>query len=861
MFMKNFKRVFVIISLCFALSLGAITTAFANGNTDAPATDGNETTTPEVTPGDTTEKDSVLADRLAAIEANTPLNQYELPIIQGPLTWEEGKPEVIGWKRSGSNVTTAWGQILTDVGVNDARVEYEENGNAHFVMRYDGNAEREWETKNGSIHTYPYINVNNRVQDNNLVIEFDITSFGEAYPVMSFEHSNVATDAGGKAQPRILDFKADGSISAALVGKNCMSGYELSAEEKARMNAVKLKFGEWTHMSLLYESGTGFITLYVDYEYIARWDTRPAGVSLYELTIFRYGTANPSFISGEVSIDNFIAYEGSYLRTPDLFDKMSEPERFIFYSNYATNTEAPSSDRITAYKHATKLIGEYYDNGEFIPAEDDSLDADALAQLNERLKGAVNGYNSFVTDGYATLYNAYIAGNLAKFGELVNAFLAKHERTLDSLGDRRTALSEIDDFLDACGEDILTAEDSDYLTIKGAYDTIVAQIKNDSSIVDFCAAVDRFYMSTKFGADVMQKHYQNAVDIYADVIDRSVKDADGFEKFAEAVELYEAGAELLAQKIREKNSKTIIDCISFIDEYTTVEQWNENYDYINRYVVIVRAIVNNRNDKDEITYDATVAGISEALAFFETVNDYFYGLLQQEHAEYIAEMLENYLAATGYVEKVGICAHIRAYIESADISLEHELVKPEVLRLYIYESELELYEDDYNEVLTQNTIIFKNTVNLMSTASGYAELLALYSRAQELYFAMNVGDESIAAELLIYDEMTFTLEAMEKASVEFLISVELLRAATTEEEKYAALVDCYISAANADMDYDGVAEAMEYYLAEYAAYNNTALAIASEIGAMNGAAVASVRANCGVDEIIAVIVKKISEEE
>ncbi len=847
--MNNFKRVFVVIALVLALSVGVLTTAFAN----------EEVNEPELEEGGSSasnEKDAILADRLAAIEANTPLKQYDLSVIVGPLTWEDGNPENNGWTKSGTSTRTPWGQILSDVGVNDMCIEHDETGNAYFTMRYNGADEKAWEAANGTtLHTYPIINVDKRIQKNNLVMEFDITCYGDIYPSMGIEHSTVSADAGGRAQPRILEIRNDGSITPSFgINGNSQSGYKISAEEKAKVESIKLGFnGEWTHISLIYESDTCFVTLYVDYEYICRYDTRPKGVSHYDLTVFRTGTDNSTCIQAEASIDNFIAYEGSYLRTVDLFENMTEPDRFIFYGNYSANPDAPNADRIVAYREAQALLDKYYQNGEFIPADVNGMTDEELAEFNEKLEAAVNSYNAFVNDGYAELYNEYITVNLAKFGELVNEFNATQVRTIASISDRTLALNAIDMFLSDCGTDILQSEGSDYIAVKTAYDAIASALNNDIAIVSFCDAVDRFYAASKFGAEVMEKHYNVASEILLTIIDRSVMNLEGFERFKESFALYESGADLLADKIRDKNAKTIVDCISFITDYTNVEMWEENYDYINKYVVIVRKVIKENNFNNE------AEGVAAALEFFYLVDDYFYGLLQQEHATYIRDMLDKYLLATGYVEKVGICAHLRAYIASSDIALDNEIIHPLVLSLGIYESELEQYKDDYNDVLTQNTVIFKNTVNLMSTANGYAELLALYSQAQELYFAMNVGDENIQNELAIFDAMTFQLADMEKASQEFLIAVELLRNATTKEEKYAALVSCYMSASNADMDYDGVSESMELYLAEYAAYNNVASAIISEITAMNDVAIGSVRANCGINEIIAVIIKKITE--
>ncbi|MBR3681269.1 MAG: hypothetical protein IKL79_04620 [Clostridia bacterium] len=870
--MKNFKRLLVVLALVFALSLGVLTTAFANADAQLPEGGDAESGNTEIAPdegsgdgsegdGENSDREQILADRLAAIEANTPLKQYDLPVIQGPLTWENGRIETTSWKQSGADLKASWGQMLGNVGVNDFLIEYEENGNAYFTVRYHGEAEKEYEEETGkTLHSYPYIDVNPRVQENNLVIDFDITCFGDAYPKMGIEHSTVDKDGGGRAQPRILEIQPDGSISPSFGSGNCQSGHKITEEENEKVNSIKLGFGEWTHITLVYESDTCFVSLYVDYEFICRYDTRPVGVSQYELKIFRYGTANSDYQDGEVSIDNFVAYEGSYIRTPDLFENMTAPDKFIFYSGYAINTSAPNSDRVTAYKLAQNLVEKYYKDGEFVPAELDGFSEEELAALNERLEMAVNSYNAFIADGYEELYTTYITNNLSEYGRLVQEFYDTQIRTLASLEDRRAALAVIDAFLKDCGDDILKSEDSDFLDVKTAYDGIVAQITNDSNILTFIGAVEKFYAATKFSAEVIQKHYNNIQTVYQTITDNSVLNAEGFEEYKNAYELYGAAAEILSQKLREKNSKVIVECIAFIDEYTTQEQWEANSDYINKYVLIVREIVKDRDENGELKYDESYEGVVEAVEFFAIVDEYFYGILQRQHADYINELLERYLAATGYVEKVGICAHIRAYIANADISLEHELVAPAVTRLAIYESELEQYRDDYNDVLTQNTTIFKNTVNLMSTAGGYAELLELYNKAQELYFAMNVGDESIARELAIFDEMTFTLEAMRAASNEFIVSVELLRAAVTEEEKYLALVECAFYAGNADTDYAGVTEAMEYYLSEYNAYNGVATAIISEIESMTNAAVASVRANCGVNEIIAVIVKKITEE-
>ena len=858
--MNKFKRAIILLTLVMARLVGVATSAFA---TDEILPDVDETTG-EVTPDDVTpdegetEKDDPLADALAALEAKTPLKEYDLPVINGPYTWEPGLAESINWKWSGNTATATWGQALNRlVGINDIGLEEVEEGNYAFTVRYNGELEKEYEAQNGSVHSYAYYNIGSRNTNNDLVIEFDITSFGDKYPEMSFEHSSVNNDSGGRSQPVMLRVAADGTLTPALTGKNCKSGYTPTAQELENFKNHKLKIGEWTHVSLIYESKTCFVTLYIDYQYVAKFDTRPSNVSYYDISIFRFGTSNPNFISGEFSIDNYIAYEGSHIRTVDLFEKMAEPDKFAFYSAYLLNTEASIADRVAAYKYATDLLEEYYVDGVFYPIEDEDMTEEELAALNAKVEAAVNGYLAFVEDenGYAKMYHEYISDNLLSFEAIVNEFRANQVRTLASISDREDALYNIDRFLTACGDDILQTPDSNYIQVKSEYDRIAAEIENDKNIVIFCDRVDRFYKSVSFSAETLQKHYQAAAEAYMNIYDRSVASLAGFERFAEALELYQNAAVLLEEKYQNQNAKTIVDCIGFIKGYTTVEEWNANYELINKYVVIVRGVVR------ENRYNAAAVGVGEALDFFYLVDDYFYGLLQEEHGAYINALLETYRNTESYVEKSGICAHLDAYIASVDIDPTHSAVKSGILTLEIYKDELKTYEVDYREVLAQNTLMFKNTVTLMTMAESYVELCRLYNEARELYFAMNVGDDNIATELAIYDAMTYHLAEVEKASAEFILAVEMLRAATTSDEKYAALVQCYLYANEAEIEVTGVADAMAYYLAEYEAYTNGVETAIAEINTAVKVSIANVRASSGVQGIIAVIVKKITGEQ
>lgn len=820
-FMKNFRRALIILAIIAALSVGILTTAFASDATDDAA---------ELT----------IEEKKEAIEAFTPLNQYNLPVMYEKLTWDAGTAELLA---DGYGFTQL---VFPDAG-NDIHPEMGEDGdNGYFTIRYYAE-EAEWEKAKGSdIHTYPRFDIKGYVPSNNLVIEFDITTFDRLPKSgISFEHGSTTNTASGERRfPSFFSFNSEG-VMITYDGK--------------KSEASVIVPDQWTRISILYNNETNLMDIYVNYELMFDdVDTRQAGDN-YQISNFRFGTANgstfgssdPSHDNGEVSIDNFTVYEGSYVRTPDKFETMNEHEKFIFYSAFMNNEAQGTGDRLFSFNTVEAMVGEYTDNnGEFRPVTDSTMDGEELALLNEKLHAAFNSYIDFKASSYAELHAAYIRLNLDTF----KGYMAEADamgRTLENFEERKAFYAKINAFLEEIGDDIYKGAESDYATTAASFKAFTASIDNDQKILTFIKLVGEYERSLSFSPEAIEKHYNKLLEID---VDENLLGVEGYEPFTEAYAVFEGADELISDRKLAKSAQKIVDCISFISHFTTEEEWIENYKFINKYIVIVRDEL--RNGK----YDPDHPGIDEALDYYNQVNDYFYALLQKEHAGIIRGYLDNYITASGYVEKRGICAYVRSYIASVDIDVDCEDVAPLIIELETYESELDQYATDYEFVLVQNTAIFANKIRLIETTVGYTERYALYLEARELYFAMNVGDESIARELAVYDRLGEEFAYVQKMSTDFLLAVDLLRVATTEDERFSALVNCYRYATDAEEEIDGVAEAMAYYLEQYEAYNSMATQTNDTLDSVSVVSIGSLRANCGVKGIVAVIVKKLGEE-
>ena len=337
-----------------------------------------------------------------------------------------------------------------------------------------------------------------------------------------------------------------------------------------------------------------------------------------------------------------------------------------------------------------------------------------------------------------------------------------------------------------------------------------------------------------------------------------------------------------AISVREKyeNSKRIIDCLGFIlnmkvenldedgnvildenDQPTykgyeaTEEFWAANYDYINTYVKIIRAIVAAEN------YDPEYVGVNEAIAEYETINVYFYEILQNEHIEVIKTQLDRFPTTDSYIQKVGICTYVEQYISENDIDIEREEIQSLIYTLEIYKAELDSQKSDYKALLEQNTQYFITTINKMNSYVTYAELKPLYDEATTYFYGMNVNSNEAKKAIEQYLEYGDALEAIEENSQMFIGFVREIKLAgkmngqRKEEALFAALVSAMAYVDGVDKTYEGVEEAVETYETALAEYNGVAEDINADISGINDVTCA-VRTNC-ISGVILAIIKNI----
>ena len=274
------------------------------------------------------------------------------------------------------------------------------------------------------------------------------------------------------------------------------------------------------------------------------------------------------------------------------------------------------------------------------------------------------------------------------------------------------------------------------------------------------------------------------------------------------------------------------------------------------YLNLLKDIVLNLDSYGSLQYDPDFEGITEAVEFFNASYTFFYALLQDEHVAHIQGVLDRVAATDAYIEKLGMVSGLEKYVTVNDIDYSDERIIDLLNDIDTCKAELQLRKEDYAKILKQNAVYFTNLVERMRTAQTYNEQRDYYEQAYELYFNLDITVDGAERAVEIFDEYKINLDRIAKSSVRFIEAVAIYRACETEDEKYAALVECYYNAQFVEMSYDGAEEAMEEYLAAYNAYMSYANAVNNDLTA-TGNAVGSIRANCGITNVIAIIVKKL----
>ena len=739
--------------------------------------------------------DNAVAANKDIAEKGASIDEYELAIDMN-YNMDSSQP-----------ASNKWG--IGNKNTNFAQVDSGKDGdNKYYSIKYIAES-----------HTY----IDFKLGDSSkgMVFEFDFTTFG---PIpgsgITFEAGENGA-SGARTFPKFFEITSAGAIN-------------FYADAKTIVKTVNEFFvpGEWTHIAMTFDAVTFETNFYINYEHVCTGNGNTGDP--YTLTRPRFGKKNSN---GEFSVDNVYIYQGQAIRTQGKLAAMTDDEKFLYFTDYLADTERTIGTRSVAYTYATDLLPNYYNAAtETMKTEDPALIA------------AVNTYLGF---DYNELFNALKLSNLEKFVSLV-ANIEALDRTPATLGQRTSGLDIVDQFLNANAGQIL--EGDTYLEKFAVANRIREEIKSEEKIDDFMFYMDRFAKATTVTS--IQRHYNSAKAIYDEGLELELLENPAYTAFIAAHQAYLDAAVTVAQAIRNDNSKAIVNCIKFIAEYDTEEEWVANYDFVEKYVLIVREKIYEDN------YAADYEGLIDALEFYEVVNAYFWEILQNEHIAVISEQLDKFTKTDAYIEKLGICSYITRYVETREGTIYNvDYANNDELKVLLnthktYLGELEVQERDYGALLDQNTVYFVNLVNKLVTCTGYSAMKATFDEATEYYYAMNVGGDAAQAAIAIYETYEDLLSTMENSSAEFVNHVALIATAIDDEEKYQALVACCYYAQFADEEIAGVADAMATYTAAYNEYMGVVNAANSEISEA-GVALGSVRTCAGVAPIISVIIKAI----
>ena len=257
-----------------------------------------------------------------------------------------------------------------------------------------------------------------------------------------------------------------------------------------------------------------------------------------------------------------------------------------------------------------------------------------------------------------------------------------------------------------------------------------------------------------------------------------------------------------------------------LDGYENTEEfWKNNFDYINKYVLIVRDVVRSSN------YDPDYAGVDEAIEAFELIDSYFYELLQDRHVLNIKAQIDKYPLTDSYIEKVGIVRYISDYIRTNDVDMTRADLAELLFLHSVYENEVEIHKNEYAALLVQNTTYFVYTVQRMGAYVTYTELKPLYDEALTYYYSINLESDEAVAAVDKFHEYEQMLLAAEVSSAMFIGAVDAINAADGKGELYEAIVKCQKYFAEADESIEGVSDAITKYekaLADYTAATDAA---------------------------------------
>ena len=668
-----------------------------------------------------------------------------------------------------------------------------------------------------------------------MVIDFDFTSFGTMTEFHFEAGGHESLQDGSRVYPSYFRISKEGDIKTG------------DGDGNKLIISDAIASGEWLHFTVIFDPDKFEFSLYCEYQLLKTYTAKPKGTHTVNLNIVRFATSTTP--NGHHAFDNIFVYQGTALRDIGMFERMSAEEKFVYYTNYYTDdTRNDTLGRYNASKNIEAMLPTYQDaDGNFIPFAQGTLTDEEYAALTAEVQAAIEKLETF--DASAFIENLKVSNREQFVGYVANAKKLTRELTAANVTERLAALATIDEFLltiegniDETGEDYKAAID--------AYTEISKLAHMDENILAFNKYIEIYQKVETLNS--LRKYYNFAKAIFEDEaypIDPNAAELEGFETFKAAYAVYVGAADRIAQVEKDQNAKKIVSCYGLVSHFDKSE-WEANYDYMNQYVVMIRETIAAGY------YNPDYPEIDTVIMDFKEMDEFFYALLQQAHINELTARLEYIKNSSAYIEKAGTISYIERYIASNDIDKSIPEIKTLLANFETAKMERDQILEDYPDVLTQNAAYFVALVEKMRISNDFNEKKELHDMATDFYFALDASYPGADKAIAVYDEHTSYFKTAEVSSKRFLDAVVILRAATTEDEKFAALVDCYIYSLDAEITYSGVKEAMEYYEVEYNAYSNAAHATIDAIEGV-GVTVGSVRANCGVKAVIAVIIKKI----
>ncbi len=741
--------------------------------------------------------------------------------------------------RVNSNTTIAatWGGVVKK-SVNYFGIAQETDGNRYVFVEYNPGA--------SGYDTQAYLNAGLASYEDSqgYVIEFDITCF-DAIPAggINIEPGSIS---GTFPQWFYMKVTAEGDIND--------GGYNNSNCTVMLENAIVL--GEWLHITIIYNPATVSRDLYVEGEYLCTTTCVLDGFA-YEL---QNGSFRPSANSttGDFAIDNFTLYSGTRYRVSDRISSMTNEEKMKYYVDYLCDEDRDVNGRYLSYQRSGKLLTAFWEWIDYSAGDGKYVGS---AVTDTELQEAVQKYLAFDID---SMMSEVKLSNLNRYKSMIEE-LEGYARSTSSTITRQTVINDINDFAltykDAINKELDSDGngETDYVEYNRRLNVIANEVVMDENASLFVKYMNRFEKVTTLAA--LERYYSKAKALIDDgLVDSALAsnpEHPAYGNFTEFVKAYNesyVNAKLRLEQVRrEENSQRILTCIGAIDCYTTEEEWLANFDYIDGYLDIVKIPILGKDDDGGLLYDDTYPGVIEAVAFFNEAYEYFYNVHQRNHITYMNGLLEDIASTDSYIEKMGLAALIRRYLETNDINMNNAEIMTIVNNLETCEAELVLRREDYAKVLVQNAVYFVNTVEKMRTAETYSEQKAYFEEATILYYNFDISVDGAAEAVEIYEEFDAKLTLQEQSSIIFLESMALYKAAVTEDERYAALVVCYETSANAELTYAGVSEALAEYQTIYNEYMNYANSVNGDI-ISSGNIVGSLRLAIGLSPVVSAII-------